>query len=155
MLSRREILESLARWSRAWDDHDLDRVMELFHENIVFENWTGGVAEGKEALRKAWEPWFKNHGGFRFIGEDTFVDRETQKVLYEWTLEWPSNEKAYQGKREKRRGLDVIHFRDGKIIRKSTYCKTTLEIEGKRVKLAAERETGRISKAGFRGKKGK
>jgi len=138
MLSRNEILKALAQWNRAWDDHDLDGVMALFHENIVFENWTGGRAEGKEALRKAWEGWFKNHGNFRFIGEDTFVDGETQKVLYEWTLDWPSIEKGYQGKREKRRGLDVMHFKDGKIIRKSTYCKTTLEIEGQRVKLAAE-----------------
>jgi len=34
--------------------------------------------------------------------------------------------------------LDVMHFKDGKIIRKSSYSKTTLEIEGKRVKLVAE-----------------
>lgn len=138
MLSRSEILKALADWNQAWDDHDLEGVMALFHENIVFENWTGGRAEGKEALRKAWEPWFKNHGGFRFIGEDLFVDEETQKALYQWTLDWPSNEKGYQGKREKRRGLDVMHFKDGKMIRKSTYCKTALEIDGSRVKLVAE-----------------
>ena len=76
MLSRNEILKALARWNRAWDDHDLDGVMALFHENIVFENWTGARAEGKEVLRKAWEPWFQKHGGFRFVGEDTFVDGE-------------------------------------------------------------------------------
>ena len=137
VLSKKEILKALAKWNQAWDDHDLDGVMALFHPRIVFENWTGGKAEGIEALRKAWEPWFKNHGGFRFIGEDTFVDEAAQKVLYEWTLDWPSSEKGYQGKREKRRGLDVMHFQDGKIIRKSTYCKTTLEIDGKRIKLAA------------------
>ena len=94
--------------------------------------------QGKEALRKAWEPWFKDHGGFRFMEEDTFIDEAEQKVLYQWTLDWPSGEKRYRGKREKRRGLDVMHFQDGKIIRKSTYSQTTLEIEGKRVKLAAE-----------------
>jgi ketosteroid isomerase-like protein len=138
MLSRSEILKALNQWNRAWDAHDLDGVMALFHEDIVFENWTGGKAEGKEALRKAWEPWFKNHGGFRFMGEDTFVDEGAQKVLYEWTLDWPSPEKGHQGKREKRRGLDVMHFQDGKIIRKSTYAKTMLEIDGKRVKLVAE-----------------
>jgi ketosteroid isomerase-like protein len=138
MLSKTEILKALAKWNKAWDNHDLNGVMALFHENIVFENWTGGRAEGKEALGKAWEPWFKNHGGFRFTGEDTFVDEAAQKVLYEWTLDWPSNEKGYQGKREKRRGLDVMHFQDGKIIHKSTYCKTILEIEGKRVRLVAE-----------------
>ena len=138
VLSKKEILKALAKWNQAWDDHDLDEVMALFHPQIVFENWTGGKAEGIEALRKAWEPWFKNHGGFHFIGEDTFVDEAVQKVLYEWTVDWQSSEKGYQGKRERRRGLDVMHFQDGKIIRKSTYCKTVLEINGKRIKLAAE-----------------
>ena len=94
--------------------------------------------QGKEALRKAWEPWFQNHGGFRFDEEDTFIDEAEQKVLFQWTLDWPSVEKEYRGKAERRRGVDVMHFRGGKIIRKNTYSKTTLEIEGKRVKLAAE-----------------
>ena len=138
MLSRDEIQKALAKWNRAWDEHDLEGVMGLFHKDILFENWTGGRVQGKEALRKAWEPWFQKHGGFRFIGEDTFIDEGEQKVLYQWTLEWPSTEKGYQGQVEKRRGLDVMHFKNGKIIRKSTYSKTTLEIGGKRVKLVAE-----------------
>ena len=138
MLSRDEIQKTLAKWNRAWDEHNLNGVMEFFHEDILFENWTGGRVQGKEALQKAWEPWFQNHGGFRFLGEDTFIDESEQKVLYQWSLEWPSSERGYQGRAEKRRGLDVMHFKDGKIIRKSTYSKTTLEIDGKRVKLVAE-----------------
>ncbi len=135
--SRDEIQKALAKWNQAWDEHDLKGVMELFHRDILFENWTGGRVQGKEALQKAWEPWFQNHGGFRFIGEDTFIDESEQKVLYQWTLEWPSSEKGYQGQAENRRGLDVMHFKDGKIIRKSTYSKTTLRINGKRIKLMA------------------
>ena len=61
-LSRKEIREALARWNRAWDDHDLDGVMALFHDEILFDNWTGGKASGKEGLRKAWTPWFGKHG---------------------------------------------------------------------------------------------
>jgi ketosteroid isomerase-like protein len=138
MLPKDRIRSLLAKWNRSWEEHDLDGVMELFHEDILFENWTGGRVQGKENLKKAWEPWFKNHGGFRFIEEDTFIDEAEQKVLYRWTLDWPSGEKRYQGKRERRRGLDVLHFREGKIIHKTTYSQTTLEIEGKRVKLIAE-----------------
>lgn len=137
MLPRNEIQRLLEEWNRAWDRHDLDGVLALFHEEAVFENWTGGKVEGKKALREAWEPWFRNHGGFRFVGEDLFVDEADQKVLYQWRLEWPSPEKGYEGKPEKRRGVDVIHFRAGKIHRKFTYAKTTLEIDGKRVKLSA------------------
>jgi ketosteroid isomerase-like protein len=137
MLTRDEIKAALQKWNQAWDRHDLDRVMELFHEDIEFDNWTGGKARGKKALREAWRPWFANHGGFRFQEEDIFIDEPDQKVLYQWELSWPSMEKGYEGKLEKRRGVDVIHFRARKIIQKMTYCKTTVEIDRKRVKLVA------------------
>jgi len=131
-LSRDEIEKALLEWNIAWDNHDLDGVMALFHEDVTFENWTGAKVKGKEALRKAWQPWFENHGDFRFIEEETFIDEKEQRVLYRWLLEWPSFEKAYEGNFEKRRGVDVIHFKDGKIINKLTYSKTTIEIDGEK-----------------------
>jgi ketosteroid isomerase-like protein len=134
-LSREEIRRAMTEWNQAWDRHDLEGVMELFHEEVLFENWTGGKAVGKEALRKAWAQWFANHGGFRFTEEDTFIDEKEQKVLYRWQLDWPSLEKGYEGKAERRRGVDVIHFQDGQIIKKMTYSKTTLEIDGQRLAL--------------------
>jgi ketosteroid isomerase-like protein len=136
-LTREQIKVALSEWNKAWDAHDLDGVMALFHDDILFDNWTGGKAEGLEALRKAWEPWFNNHGGFRFTSEDTFIDEDAQKVLYRWQLDWPSFEKGFDGKHETRRGVDVIHFQDGKIIQKLTYSKTTVEIDGQRVSLSA------------------
>jgi len=138
MLCRDEIQKALAQWNQSWDGHDLEGVMELFHKDIIFENWTGARVRGKEALQRAWEPWFQKHGGFRFIGKDIFIDEGQQKVLYQWTLEWPSNAKGYLGKPERRDGVDVMHFKDGKIIRKSSYSKSTLEIEGKKVNLVAQ-----------------
>ncbi|MHC4687361.1 MAG: nuclear transport factor 2 family protein [Planctomycetota bacterium] len=137
MLSRDAIKKALTKWNLAWDNHDLDGVMELFHDNVLFENWTGGQAKGKENLRKAWASWFENHGGFRFTAEETFIDTEQQKALYRWQLDWPSLEKGFEGRPEKRSGVDVLHFRDGKIIQKLTYSKTTIEINGQRVRLLA------------------
>jgi len=139
MLSRKEIEAALSRWHQAWADHDLDGVMELFHEDILFENWTGGKALGRESVRQAWAEWFAHHGGFRFIEEETFIDESQQKVLYRWQLEWPSRETGCEGRPEKRRGVDVLHFKDGRIIQKLTYSKTTLEIDGQRVRLFPER----------------
>lgn len=136
VLSRGEIRDTLNAWNEAWNRHDLDEVMGLFHDDILFENWTGGQAQGKEALRKAWAPWFANHGGFRFTEEETFIDEKEQKVLFRWLLEWPSFEKGYKGKLEKRRGVDVIHIKDGKIIQKLTYSKTTIDIDGKTFSLS-------------------
>jgi len=137
-LTRKEIETALKKWNQAWDNRDLDGVIALFHDEVTFDNWTGGTVKGKAALEKAWAPWFANHGGFRFIEEETFIDAETQKVLYRWLLEWPSFEKGQEGKPEKRRGVDVIHFKDGKIINKLTYSKTTLEIDGKRYPLRVQ-----------------
>ena len=65
-LSREQIKDALKQWHLAWDNHDLEGVINSFMTKSLFENWTGGKAEGKEALRKAWAPWFANHGGFRF-----------------------------------------------------------------------------------------
>jgi hypothetical protein len=112
--------------------------MDLFDEEVLFENWTGGKAKGKEALRQAWTPWFANHGSFQFIEEDTLIDEIKQRVLFQWQLDWPSREKGYEGRSERRRGVDVLHFRRGKIVQKLTYSKTTIEIEGERVQLSAE-----------------
>lgn len=132
----REEIESLwEKWNTAWDNHNLDDVMTFFHDDIYFNNWTGGYAKGKAALRKAWSGWFSNHGGFQFIQKEIFIDVEEQKLLYRWELIWPSFEKGYEGRPEKRHGVDVIHFRNGKIIKKLTFSKTTLEIDGDRIRL--------------------
>jgi ketosteroid isomerase-like protein len=139
MLPRSDMETALRRWNEAWAAYDLEGVMALFHDDIVFENWTGGRAEGKAALRKAWAPWFASHGGFRFTEEETFIDEAGQKALYRWRLDWPSFEKGHEGEPETRRGVDVLHFQDGRIIRKLTYSKTTIEIDGRRVALAANR----------------
>ncbi len=150
-LIREDIQEILNEWYRAWNDHDLDAVMQLFHNDVFFENWTGGRVKGKEALRRAWESWFANHGDFKFIEEETFIDETTQKALYRWALEWPSHERGFDGGRERRRGVDVIHFRDGKIINKITYSKTCLDIDHKRVLLRASLSNEGPAKSGGSG----
>lgn len=134
-MKRREIEETLTTWYEAWNRHDLDGVMELFHPEVVFENWTGATVEGRQRLRDAWKPWFENHGGFVFNEELTLIDETSQRALFAWTLDWPSQIKGHGGKRELRRGADLLHFKDGKIIRKDTYSKTYLTIGGERIRL--------------------
>ena len=137
MLSRSEIETLLKKWNQAWDRYDLEGVMQLFHDEVIFENWTGARVQGKKKLLASWMPWFENHGGFRFTEEETFIDVSQQKALYRWRLDWPSAESGLEGKAETRRGVDVLHFKDGKIIQKLTYCKTTITIAGRRARLTA------------------
>lgn len=136
-LSREEIENALSEWQQAWAEHDLDGVMALFHDEVMFENWTGGKALGKHGLRRAWTSWFAEHNGFEFIEEETFIDVREQKVLYRWLLQWPSHERGFEGQPEERRGVDILHFQDGKIIRKLTYSQTVVEIAGTKVWLSA------------------
>ena len=91
MISRDDIRKLINEWKHSWNRHDLDGVMELFHDSVLFENWDGKRVMGKKALRKVWEPWFKQHGGFTINEEDTFIDEINQKVLFQWKLEWPSS----------------------------------------------------------------
>ena len=138
-LSKLEFETALQKWNEAWANYDLDGVVDLFHENVLFDNWTGGRAEGKEKVRQAWKPWFENNGGFKFTEEDIFIDEDEQKVLFRWRLDWPSTEQGFENEAEVRRGVDVMRFENGKIIEKLTYSKTTLEISGERVQLTAKK----------------
>ena len=135
--SRSEIIEKFNSWLDAWNEHDLEGVMEFIHEDIVFENWNGVVVSGKSALQKAWLPWFIHHGNFKFINEDIFFDELNQKMTFLWRLEWPSVEKFYRGKQEVRRGADILYFLDDKIVKKYTYSKTNLQIDSRIILLEA------------------
>lgn len=48
-------------------------------------------------------------------------------------------EPGYEGIPEERRGVDILHFRNGKIIRKLTYSKTVAEIGKDRVFLTPDK----------------
>ena len=132
VLSRRDIKEILEKWLKAWDEHDLDGVVEPFDEDVVFEHWTGAVIRGKNELIAAWRRWFDEQGGFRFIKEDIFIDETDQKALFRWIYEGPAFGRKHEGRKEVRRGVDLLYFRDGKIIEKSVYSKTGIEIDGKK-----------------------
>jgi hypothetical protein len=128
-LTKIEISKQLSEWLCAWNEHQLDKVLKIVHDDVIFENWTGSTITGKNNLRKSWITWFNNHGNFKFFEEDLFVDDEAQKVLFQWRLEWPSKEMEFKGKMEIRRGVDIIHFLNGKIYRKAAYSKTKVQIE--------------------------
>jgi len=46
--------------------------------------------------------------------------RAVPTVVFRWQLDSPSFEKGQEDKHEARRGLDVLHFGDGKIVQKLT-----------------------------------
>ena len=84
----------------------------------VFQKATRKV--GKAAIRHAFIPQFAGQfGRMRFHTEDMFLDVEGGMALIRWlcTLEEKERQGGY-------RGLDILHFRDGKLVEKHTYAKT-------------------------------
>ncbi len=97
----------------------------------------GKLFLGKIDLRKSWTPWFIRHGDFKFRQEDIFFDEQEQKMTFQWRLEWPSVEKKFKGQNEIRRGVDILKFKDGKILRKITYSKTVVQMDSVTVNIHA------------------
>lgn len=128
-LRKTEAFKKFNLWLTAWNIHDLDGVMELMHQDIVFENWDGRIVKGKEMLKKAWMPWFFRHDDFKFIQEDIFFDEQEQKMVFQWWLKWLPAGNNSEGQNEIRKGVDILHFKDGKIFRKVTYSITPLRAE--------------------------
>jgi hypothetical protein len=121
-LTRAEYLALLKGWYDAWNQHDLDEVLRLMHPEVHFEHWDGRTVIGTRALRLIWSNWFAGRD-FQFVEEETFIDDAAQKALFRWVLRWPASEPRCCGI-EERRGLDVLHFHQGLILRKLTYSKT-------------------------------
>lgn len=134
--SKADMIPRFNQWLDAWDTYDLDGVLNFMHDDIIFENWDGSIISGKSKLKIAWSLWFR-HQNFKFTLEDLFFDEEKQNITFTWSLNWPSLEKNYFGKKEIRRGVDILFLMDGKIYRKNTYSKTTFQIESTVVRTSA------------------
>lgn len=131
----RAVLEKLVTdFTEAFNREDIDEVMSYFVEDAIYDEFNGVRNVGVEAIRKAFEPQFAGKFGvMRFHTEDMFLDVESGKAMIRWvlTLEEESRAGAY-------RGLDLLQFRDGKLVEKHTYCKAKIPLIRKKADLAAE-----------------
>lgn len=112
---------TLARFSQAFADRDVDAVMALMTEDCVFESTApapdGVRYEGAEAVRRAWEELFGSTQDPAFTEEESFVCRD--RAVVRWRYDWTGADDAPGHVR----GTDVIRFRDGKVSEKLSYVK--------------------------------
>ena len=110
-----------------FNQDDLDGVMAYFAEDSVYDEFNGNRSEGKAAIRAAFEPQFRgDFGTIRFHQEDLILDPDAGKALISWTcsLDIPNSDDGKRNASHKAwRGLDILHFRDGKLTVKQTYAK--------------------------------
>lgn len=103
----------------AFNRNDLDAVMAFFTDDAVYEELHGPAREGRDAIRKAFEPQFEGRfGTMQFVEDDTFVDADAGKVMSSWDLKLEMD-----GEPKVLRGLDLLEFRGDRIVRKQTYVK--------------------------------
>ncbi len=116
--SRTELADLAAQFVDAFNRRDIDDVMSFFSEHAVYEDPYDKSHEGLAAIRTAFEPVLDGRlGDISFDGDDQFIDVETGKVMDSWRL------RSHIGTEKARvlRGLDLLHFESGKLVRKITY----------------------------------
>jgi len=134
-LESRQALENLVvDFTEAFNREDIDEVMSYFADDALYDEFNDIRHEGTAAIRKAFEPQFSGvYGTMRFHIEDMFLDVDAGKAMIRWvlTLEEENRAGAY-------RGLDLLHFRNGKLVEKHTYCKAKIPFIRKQQEMAVE-----------------
>ena len=115
-------LATVHRFNAAFNRHDVDEIMALMTEDVVFENTfpspDGERREGQAAVRAAWEELFRAGPQAVFETEEVFAagDRCVVRWLYRWAADAP-------GQPGHVRGVDLFRVRDGKVAEKLAYVK--------------------------------
>lgn len=111
-----QTLDTISRFNEAFNGHDVDAVMELMTDDVVFENTSpapdGERLAGQEAVRAFWEAFFTNSPRAHFVAEDLFAAGD--RATFRWRYSWGYGHV---------RGVDVVTVRDGKVSQKFAYVK--------------------------------
>src|SRR3954466_12234857 len=106
----------IGRFNEAFNRHDVDGVMALMTDDVVFENTSptpdGERYEGQSAVRGFWERFFSESPNARFEAEDIFTAGD--RCAFRWRYDWGSGHI---------RGVDLFRVRDGKVAEKLSYVK--------------------------------
>ena len=110
-----DIESLLARYDAAWNDQDLDTIVELHAPAMVFQNHTAGTrAEGDEVrghIAKIFENW----------PDMSFRGRKLQVRDGLAVSEWTATATKPDGERIEWDGVDIFEFEGGLIKRKGVY----------------------------------
>jgi ketosteroid isomerase-like protein len=106
----------LDEYRAAWLAHDIDGVVALVGDDVVYENLTSGVrVEGADAFRAHVVETHKRWPDFTFDEHAFYVAGETG--VSEWTVRVT----APDGRRLEWDGVDIVTCRDGRVVRNAVY----------------------------------
>ncbi len=109
-------LTTIERFNDAFNRHDVDAVMALMTEDVVFENTSpppdGERYEGQAAVRAFWERFFGGSPGAHFEAEESLAAGD--RCVVRWRYSWGDGHI---------RGVDVFRVQEGKVAEKLSYVK--------------------------------
>ena len=127
-LNGTELQQFIDRYNQAWNDHDVDSIVEMHTDDSVFENHTtGDVNVGRDAIGTAIRGIFTVFPDLRFetrrayIREDLVVQEWTARGTHLGKMSRAGLEVEPTGKTVEYRGMDVIPIENGLVARKDVY----------------------------------
>ena len=109
---------TIEHFNEAFNRYDVNAVMILVTDDIIFENSSGGRFEGKEAVRAVLSRAFEIMSRGGFTTEELFVAEDRCVVRWIYTLNREEPERGQV------RGLDVFRVRSGRVAEKFSYVKS-------------------------------
>jgi ketosteroid isomerase-like protein len=120
MTTIEETLATIERFNEAFNTHDVDAVMSLMTDDVVFESTAapdGRQVVGHEAMGAFWAEFFSSTPGAWFDTEDLFAAGDRCLVQWRFTFDKENPDRGHV------RGVDVFRVRDGKVAEKFSYVK--------------------------------
>jgi ketosteroid isomerase-like protein len=115
-------VDTIERFNEATNRHDVDAMMALMTDDVVFENTSpppdGERYEGHAAVRAFWEELFRGTPTAAFETEELFAARD--RCVVRWRYRWAPDQPGNSGHV---RGVDVFRVSAGKIAEKLSYVK--------------------------------
>lgn len=108
-------------FNEAFNRHDVNAMMELMSEDVVFENTSpapdGTIYRGKEAVTRFWEDFFRRSPHAHIEIEEIFG--LGFRCVMRWRYTWVDAE----GNPGHVRGVDIYRIKEGRICEKLSYVK--------------------------------
>ncbi len=121
MITTEETLATIESFNEAFDRHDVDDLMDLTTDDIVFESTADGTGRfaGREAARAVFEWFFEAIPGGWFDTEGIFAAGNRCVVRWLFTSEKGKPASTHL------RGVDVFRVHHGRVAEKLSSAKTT------------------------------